>query len=197
MRRYRADISAGSLMLPESRIVAALLLNEVTLAEWKQAIRGENLLQKSSPATALRQAKLIRLRLESIDRALWPLVANGDKEVATQSLFAAALAHSALLHDFVSEVVMDQALRLERFLLPREWDRFLEDCQARDASVAKWRRSTRQKLLQVVLRILAEAGYLHSTRSLVLAQPHIHPIVSQALKSAGQHQLLGVMELEA
>jgi len=55
-------------MLSESRIVARLLLDGVRGAEWEQAIRINNVLQKSSPATAIRQARLIRLRLETVHR---------------------------------------------------------------------------------------------------------------------------------
>lgn len=195
MKQYQADLSAGSLMLPESRIVARLLMAGVVDAEWDQAIRIDNLLQKGSPATATRQARLIRFRLQSISSSLWPLVADGDKETATQALFAAALKHSELLSDFVRYVVADHMRRLEMTLSPREWEQFLADCQARDPAVGTWSESTRRKLLQVVIRILAEARYLESSRSLRLLQPHVHPAVANALKGAGEQPLLKLMEL--
>ena len=184
-------------MLLESRIGARLLMDRVTDDEWGRALRIENVLQKSSPATAIRQARLIRFRLEAISPLLWPLIAEGDKEVATQALFAAALKHSELLRDFVRDVVGDHIRKLELTLAPREWDQFLADCQARDPAVGSWSESTRRKLLQVVLRILAEARCLESTRSLRLLQPHIHPTVANALKDAGEQNLLTLMELHA
>lgn len=196
MKRYQADLSAGSLMLPESRVVARLLLDGVCAGAWEQAIRIDNVLQKSSPATAIRQARLIRLRLEAIDRSLWPLIAEGDKEEATHALFAAALKHSELLQDFVCEVVADHARRLEIKLSPTAWDRFLSDCEVRDLAVKQWSPSTRKKLLQVIIRILAEARYLESTRSLRLLSPHLNPLVVRALKAAGEDRLLRTMELD-
>lgn len=195
MKGYQADLSAGSLMLPESRVVARLMMNAVTDAQWDRALRIDNVLQKTSPATAIRQARLIRFRLEAIDPSLWPLIADGDKEVATQALLAAALKHSRLLRDFVRIVVADHVRRLEMTLASREWHQFLADCEARDPSVGSWSESTRRKLLQVVLRILAEARYLESTRSLRLLQPHLHPAVSSALKAAGEQRTLDLMEL--
>lgn len=197
MKRYQADLSAGSLMLPESRIVARLLLDGVGLAAWERAIRIENVLQKSSPATATRQARLIRFRLEAIDCSLWPLIAEGDKEEAAQALFAAALKHSELLQDFVLEVVADHVRRLETKLSPMAWDRFIADCEARDPAVQKWSPTTRKKLLQVIIRILAEARYLETTRSLRFLPPHLYPSVVSALKAAGEERLLRTMELEA
>ena len=55
-RLYNAEISAGSLLLPESRRIARLLLTHPTSAQWDAALKDENLLQKK-PATARRQAR--------------------------------------------------------------------------------------------------------------------------------------------
>ncbi|MFA1803980.1 BrxA family protein, partial [Xanthomonas campestris pv. campestris] len=50
LKQYQADLSAGSLMLPESRIIAGLLLQRLDDAAWQHALRVENVLQKSAPA---------------------------------------------------------------------------------------------------------------------------------------------------
>jgi len=184
-------------MLPESRIVARLLLEGGTRQVLDQAIRVDNVLQKSSPTTAIRQARLIRLRLQSIAPNTWTLIAEGDKEVATQLLFAAALKHSLLLTDFVRDVVADHVRRLEQTLSVRTWESFLAECAIRDAGVALWSMSTRHKLLQVMVRILAEARYLQSTRSLRLLPPHINQTVRRTLVELGEHELLQTMELHA
>ena len=63
MGLYNAEISAGSLMLPESRRIARLLLTQPTPEQWDEALKSENLLQKK-PATARRQARLIRKQAE-------------------------------------------------------------------------------------------------------------------------------------
>ena len=59
MPLYNAEISAGSLMLPESRRVARLLLTHPATEQWFEALKVDNILQKKSPATARRQARLI------------------------------------------------------------------------------------------------------------------------------------------
>ena len=43
--RYSADIIAGALMVPESRVIADLLLRGVTEADWKDAIAIRNVLK--------------------------------------------------------------------------------------------------------------------------------------------------------
>ena len=174
-----------------------LLLDGVAGAAWDHALRVENVLQKSSPATAVRQARLIRLRLESIDPSVWSAIRDGNKETATQLLFAAALEHSELLKDFLREVVADHVRRFEDTLSVNAWEPFLHDCAARDPAVATWSDSTRKKLLQVIVRILAEAKYLESTRSCRLLHPHLHPAVRKALVDAGEGRLVSMMELQA
>ena len=60
--RYSATITAGGLMLPDARRVAALMQSSPTHEQWVQAIGLNNLLQKKAPATASRKANLIRAR---------------------------------------------------------------------------------------------------------------------------------------
>lgn len=196
MPLYNADLSAGSLLPSESRIVAALLLQGDTRAHFDHSIRVDNMLQKASPATALRQARLIRKRLETLPASVWREIATGNKEVATQLMFAAALKHSAVLAGFLRDVVGDHARRLERTLSIHAWEPFLADCATRDPAVAAWAPSTRRKLLQVIVRMLAEARYLESTRSRHLLPPHVHPTVVRTLSALGEHGLLLTMELK-
>jgi hypothetical protein len=75
--------------VPESRIVADLLLRGVDDNEWRAAIEVQNALQERSPATARRQASLIKARLTCMVSDLWELVRDGSHTVATHALFAA------------------------------------------------------------------------------------------------------------
>ena len=47
--RYRADITAGSLKVAESRVIADLLLKQADDDVWKSALHEENVLQTRSP----------------------------------------------------------------------------------------------------------------------------------------------------
>ena len=174
MSLYNAEISAGSLMLPESRRIARLLLTRPTAEQWDKALKAENLLQKK-PATARRQARLIRNRLETLDDEGLQLVAEGGGELSIQVLLAAAARHSLLLSDFLRDVYGADLRRLERKLSHRQWDGFLIECEHREAAVGTWAVSTRAKLFQVIVRILVEAKYLDSARRKDLTPPMLHP----------------------
>ncbi|HRQ45782.1 MAG TPA: DUF1819 family protein [Rhodocyclaceae bacterium] len=196
MTLYNADISAGSLMLPESRRIARLMLTNPDRAAWIDAIERNNILQKKSPATARRQGRLVRKRLETLDAAAWRMLSEGDQEVAVQIVLAAAIKHSRLLADFMRVVVADHLRRMENALSPADWDAFLADCGQRDPSVTGWSATTSAKLLQVVLRILAEAGYVESTRCLRLTPPLVHPDVRRYLQGHAEAAVLAAMELK-
>ena len=181
-------------MLPESRKLARVLLQHPSEEAWFEALKHDNVLQKKTPATARRQARLIRNRLDTLDDAGWQLIAEGDKEVSTQMLLAASIKHSRLLGDFLQDVYAQQLRRLEHSLNPRSWDAFLIECAHRDAAVSTWADSTKKKLFQVTVRILAEAGYLDSTRKMNLTPPMLHPTVVTYLKHLGDRQTLTCME---
>lgn len=195
MAIYSADISAGSLMLPESRRVATLLLVHPTPAEWDEALRLDNVLQKKSPATARRQARLIRNRLQTLNEAAWRQIAEGPQELATQLLLAATIKHSPVLADFLRDVYAAHLRRLETHLSPtRDWEAFMADCRQRDPGIGQFSTSTQAKMLQVVLRILAEARYIDSTRTFRLTPPHLHPDAVRYLKTHGETAVLSLMD---
>ena len=193
---YNAEISAGSLMLPESRRVARLLLTHPTKEQWFQALKVDNVLQKKSPATARRQARLIRNRLDTLEHEAWSLIAEGSQEVATQLLFAAAIKHSRVLADFLRDVYAGHLRRLEQNISPaKDWEAFLAECVQRDPEVANFSPTTQAKMLQVVLRVLAEGKYVDSTKTLRLTPPHLLPDVVRYLKRHGETTVLSTMDV--
>jgi len=191
---YNAETSVGSLMPLESRRIAALLLTQPEESAWRWALIKDNLLQKKTPATALRQAQLIRKRLNTLDAVAWEMIAHREQEVVIHLLLVAAVRHSQLLADFIKDVYIDRQRRLELAISPGDWDGFLTDCSHRDSSVIQWSASTQAKLFQVILRILTEAKYLESTRSMKLTPQSLHPDVRRYLSTHGDTALLELLE---
>ncbi len=182
-------------MLAESRRIAALLLTHPSPDEWDHALKIENILQKNTPATALRQAKLIRNRLVTLDEEAWKLIADGDMEVSIQLLLAAAIKHSYLLGDFLRDVYARQLSRMDLALNSHLWDSFWVECTHRDGEIENWSASTRKKLFEVIVRILAEAKYLDSSKKMNMTPPGLHPTVISFLKRHGELDVLTVMKV--
>jgi len=193
--RYKADIAGGSLKLPESRIVAGLLLDSVTDTEWKDAIEVANVLQKRSPGTAKRQASLMRVRLETMESDLWELVRDGSKIVATHALFAAAIKHSTLLGDFLDLMVREQFRMFRQDLSRKLWQDFIERCHDRDPHMPEWQESTTNKLGDSVYRILAEVGYLLDNKKYILQPVRISGEVMAYLRDHEEDYVLRCIQV--
>ena len=188
--RYKAEITAGALKLPESRIIADLLLHQVDADGWKDAIVTKNVLQSRSPATARRLTRLIRGRLETMGPELWKLVRDGKGTVAAHAVFAAAVKHSPLLGDFLGGVVAEQYRLFSPALSPKLFADYLEDCRGRDPEMPQWHETTRRRLRSSVFQMLAQAGYIENTRSLKLQTVHIADQVLRYLKANKENSIL-------
>ena len=183
-------------MLRESRQVAKLLLANADDQAWHQAIYEDNVLQKKVPATARRMVRLIRNRLEPMAPDLWKMVLNGSSETTLQALLVAAIKHSRLLGDFLNDVVKEQYRVFSKQLSVQDWKKFLYTCELRDSVVSTWSEKTKAKLGQVIFRILAEARYLDSTRSLKLTPVHLTPEIRNYLVTHKETYLLECMDVE-
>lgn len=195
LRHYRADLTAGSLKVQESRVIAGLLLRYVSEEGWKDAIVKDNVLQAQNPATAIRLARLIRQRLETMGDDLWRLVRDGNKIVATHAVLAAAVKHSALLGDFLDFVVREQYRAFKPKLSKSIWEDYLKDCRGRDPDMPLWNESTRRRLRSSVYQILSQAGLIESTRTLKLQPLHIAPQVLQYLRDHGEDYVLRCIQV--
>jgi hypothetical protein len=193
--RYKANFTKGGLMVPESRIVANLLLEGVDAAGWKQAIEIDNVLAKRSRTTTSTKASLIRARVQTMTDGLWRLVRDGSKPVATHAVFAATVKYSPLFGDFLDLVVRDLYRRFEETLKPQYWDRYLEDCHDRDPLMPEWTAATQEKLRTRVFGMMTEAGYLSDSRTRTFKRLRVSPEVAHYLKEAHEDYALRCMDL--
>jgi len=193
--RYKADITAGSLKVHESRIVADLLLKGVDKEEWKKALLTDNILQARAEATAVRLGRLICKRLKLMKPELWRLVRDGTGAVATQAVLAAAVKHSVLLGDFLDLVVREQYRVFTKALSNKLWEDYLDDCRGRDPDMPVWKESTRKRLRSSVFQILAQAGYIENTRSKKLQTVHIASKLVHYLEKNREHYVLRCIQV--
>lgn len=182
LSRYRADLTAGSLKISESRVIAGLLLQELNETQWQTEIMDRNVLQVRNPATAKRLTQLLRKRLQTMEPPLWKLIRDGKGNVATHAALAAAVKHSQLLGDFLQFVVAEQYRLFSPTLSHRNFADFLETCRERDPEMLQWNESTCKRLRSSVFQILAQAGYIDSTRGCRLQTVHIAEQVLAYLK---------------
>ena len=193
--RYKANITAGALLVYESRKIAGLMLTEDSPDEWKQVIEDQNILQRLSPASSIRIANFIRSRLRLMTPDLWELVKDGDSVTATQACFAAAIKHCRLLGDYLDIVVRGQFNKLEDRLTPRLWEDFVLGCRQRDPEMDEFPSTTAKKMRTNIHRILNEAGYLKGGRKWLLQRVDILPEILRYLKNNDEEYVLRCMQV--
>jgi hypothetical protein len=192
---YQANITAGALKLPESRIIAGLLLRRLDPQAWNHAILAQNVLQARNPATARRLTKLIRARLETMGPDLWRLVRDGQGTIPLLATFAAAVKHSPLLGDFLQLVVAEQYRLFATTLTKTMFANYLDGCRERDPDMPLWNESTRRRLRSSIFQMLAQAGYLENTRSLRLQVVHIPQQVLDYLTAHREEYVLRSLQV--
>lgn len=193
--RYRADITAGSLKVAESRIIADMLLRGIDEEAWREAIVQRNILQVRNIATAIRIARLIRARLALVEADLWKFIRDDSNIVATHAVLSAAIKHSALLGDFLDLVVREQFRLFNKALSKSLWDDYLEGCRSRDGEMPLWTESTRERLRSTVFQTLSQAGYLESTKTLILQPVHISAQVISYLQDHNEEYVLRCLQV--
>jgi hypothetical protein len=192
---YDSDLTGGSLMVRESRVIADLLLKEATSDEWLDAIQTDNRLQKPTAATARRIAQSIRKRLERMEPSFWQAIRDGDDELATQASFCAVLERNLLLVEFIESVLRDAFVTQAGKLHVWQWSDFLDERAHKDSALADWSMTTKRKTGQVAFRILAEVGLLTDTRSLTLQHLLVRPEVRVLLDDTYRHRIRGCLEV--
>lgn len=191
---YLGDLIGGGLMIRESQLIAALLLQKPDQAAWEHAIINQNILQKRSDASAKRNAATIKKRLATVNEVFLEKLAYGNTELSTQLMFAATLINSTILADFMRNVVLD-AKRLYRSALDNsDWAHFWQQRCRLFPELAELSASSTDKIAQVAIKCITDAGYLDDTRSKQLQNVYLQPDVKALLGQLGREDIISAME---
>ena len=160
-----ANFTKASLIVPETQAVARLLLEHPDAERWRQAVEAENVLQAKTVNTAKSYANIARMRLETMDEALWEIPA-----------------------------LSDEYRRMSPGLEDRIWRSFFADMSLIHANLADVSEGTQTKLRQNAYRILTEAGYLAKNKAKSLQHVRVLPEVRNYLAKHGHNDILAAMD---
>ena len=192
---YLGDLIGGSLMIKESQTVAELLLKKPSQEEWLEAIVNQNILQKRSDASAKRNAATIKKRLEGMTDRYLEKIAFGGTELSTQLIFAATLINSTLLADFMRNVLLDAKRMFRDSLDVGDWESFWDDRSRLFPDLAQMSDSSTYKISQVAFKVIADSGYIESTRNKKLQNVYLLPEVRDLLLEIDREDIISAMEL--
>ena len=192
---YKANITAGALLVSESRKIADLMLKNISKEEWKHEIEENNILQRLSVSSSKRIASFIKARLGLMTPDLWTMIRDGDATLSTQANFAAAIKHCRLLGDYLDVIIRVQFKKLEDTLPLPLWDEFIVLCEQNDPLMEQFPPSTAQKMRSNIHKILIEVGYLSDPYKRKLQKIEIVPEVIDYLKKNNEKYVVKCIEV--
>ena len=195
IKEYVGDIIGGSLFLAESRTIAELMLQGCSDEEIRYAVEEDNVLQKNSAKTAVRYARTIKLRLESMGSSFLEILVNANQDMAKQLLMAAFLNQSPMAIDFMRQSLSDARRNFEERLSDFAWLDFIDDRTRALPELAKFSESSIKKMGNNMIKALADAGYVNTARQKKLRKVYLEPDVIAWLTQNGHQKIAQVMEL--
>lgn len=193
-KKYLGDLIGGSLMIRESQIIADLLLKAPSKDEWNEAIVEQNILQKPSAASAKRNASTIKKRIENLGDNFLKKLAYSGTEDATQLMFSATLINSTLLADFMRNVVMDAKRMYRESLDINDWLHFWEERSRLYPEFNEMSDSSKYKISQVAFKVMADGGYIETTKNKKLLNIYVTPDVREILAELDRDDIVRAME---
>lgn len=195
---YNLSFTSASLRPELARIVAECFL---TLGDWnlvKERILSTNALQCRSASSAARLERELRQRLGTLTREQMSLLAHATAEDRVFIAWLAACKHSCFAFQFAAEVLRDKMAVHDVVLRPSDYESYFENKSLAHPELAGLTNSSKRKIRQVLLRMLAEAGFL--TGGAVkgeIQRPNLSPAVVRVIIADKPKWLAGFLVPEA
>jgi hypothetical protein len=157
---YKTSFTTGGLFYHAAPKVARLYLNVRDWDAVRKQMLDSNLLQARTRSSSIRSTRELCFRLEALTDEQLELLAAGDRQEQTQLLWLAACKQYRLVYEFAVEVIREKFLRLDMELAYLDFDIFFNTKAEWDDELAALKNSTREKLRQVLFRMLREADIL-------------------------------------
>lgn len=158
--RYRLSFTAGGLLPSE---MAELAHAHGRLGDWDcvaKAIREEGLLGYQVAKTAERIGSELIGRLRELDTPLLDYLRSCIPEERRMIAWVACCRHYSFVREFAAEVVRDRFLAGISSIAKADYLSFFERKEPQHPELASVSESTRNKLRQVLFRMLADAGVI-------------------------------------
>lgn len=123
----------------------------------------------------------LRQRLQTLTRPELTLLAQGTAEDRAAIAWLAACKHIAFVYDFAADVLREKLASHDPILRSSDYEAYVEHQARFHPELSRLAVSSRNKLRQVLLRMIYEAGLLQPGSSLGTIQ---RPVLSAAVTAA-------------
>lgn len=182
--RYTLGFTGASLRPELTRIIAEDYLLTSDWAETRRRVLDNNSLQARTRKSASRLEGELRQRLETLTRPQLELLAGGNADDAAALSWLAACKYVPFLFEFAAEVLRDKLAGHDATLRPSDYEAYAEHKALLHPELVRLKEGSRQKLREVLLRMLHQAGVLVRGGDLgIIQRPVLSPAVTRAIAS--------------
>ena len=177
-KRYSMAFTTGGLFHRDSVKLAVLYLDLMNWESVRDKVFSENLLQSRTLNSLTRISREIISRLKTLEADELDLLISGSTQEQKYLLWLAVCRRYRFIADFAKEVIRERYIGLKHDLQYEEFDFFFDKKSEWHPELEKIQPTTRNKLRQVLFKILREAELL-TVRNTINAS-----MLSQRLLSA-------------
>ena len=174
--RYNLGFTAASLRPELARIVAQTYISEGDWELAKKRVLSTNELQCRSASSLIRIERELRQRVAKLTHAQIELLAEATSDDRAAMAWLAAQKQSEILFDFAAEVLKEKLAAHDPVLRPSDYEAFFASKSAGHPELAELSGASKNKIRQVLLRMLLEAGLLCSGAGMGVVQ---RPVLSE------------------
>lgn len=190
---YSANLTGEPYLYFELKQVAKLRLEGLSDKEVRAKINKENLFQYETNKSNNKRISAALKRTEALDKVLQNLLVNGTLNTSKHIALIAIMKTNRLFLEFMKEVYYEKAVARDLTLDNKDFRIFFANKAEQSEKVASWQDYTLNKLRQVYLRILFEAGLVKSLKSREITPPIIEEDLANHLKTIGEDHYIKTM----
>lgn len=189
--KYAGGLTREQFLFYENRIVAKLILEDKSYDEILKSVIDEDLFQYPSKVSykTITRACYKRLTFTG-DRRLVELIANFDSKTAKYALLYSMMCQNLLVKDFMVDVIGEKYKSRVWAFDKTDVNHFFVQLMSRVEEVSTWSDATIGKIKSVLVKCLAEAGYLTSIRSKELNPITVDDELLDLIRDRGDYECL-------
>lgn len=192
--KYNLGFTAASLRPELACIVAECYL---TVGNWdsaKKLILSSNRLQSRSVGSLVRIERELRQRITKLTPAQIDLLAHATSEDRAAMAWLATQKHCSFTFEFAAEVLREKLAAHDPVLRQSDYETFIEIKSASHPELTQLANVSKNKIRQVLLRMLVEAGLLCDGSGMgVIQRPVLSESAIRAIVDDSSHWLAGFL----
>jgi len=165
--KYSMSFTTGALFHQESVSLAGLYLDKGDWSVVRDEVIARNLLQARTTNSAKRICREICSRLKRLHKDELEILVEGDHQEQAYLLWLAVCRRYRFIYDFSAEVLRERFLALRYDLGYEDYDAFFNAKMEWHEELEKITTTTRNKLRQVLFKMLREAELLDSANTII------------------------------